>query len=360
MPDLNKAYQWAIQTCNSPVVGYWTNSDNRNQRTVNGITYYDCSSFINYALLAGGWSTPSYAPTHNAFTTVTMPAELRRLGWTQVSASGQILPGDIGLSASHTEMCYQGGVGRALFMGAHYGRDGDKPSSIPLPYQVCIGNSSGDATATRTFPEIWRYGSGGATGYGVSLYVISAICGNAWKESQINPGLEESNGVGYGLFQWSYERRTAFESWMVQNGYAVDDPNGQVQYLMVENFWSTQRAQELGYPFASLTEFLESTSTDIEMLTRAWEDCWEISGDDEEQIQQRIDWANECFAYISAHAQDTSIFEWYISSNYITDEQTLNNAVMLYRILSAGGGGGGTIGEGEKGMPLWMKIRYHY
>ena len=360
MPDLNKAYQWAIQTCNSPVVGYWTNSDNRNQRTVNGITYYDCSSFINYALLAGGWSTPSYAPTHNAFTTGTMPAELRRLGWTQVNASGQILPGDIGLSSSHTEMCYQGGVGRALFMGAHYGRDGDKPSSIPLPYQVCIGNSSGDATATRTFPEIWRYGAGGATGYGVSFYVISAICGNAWQESNINPGLHEVGGTGFGLFQWSNtpdsDRRTRMEAWMVQHGYALTDPNGQLEYLIYENFWQPKSP----YPFNTLEEFLNSSSTDIEMLVRAWEDCWEISNDDETLIRRRINWAIQCGEYITAHAQDTSIIEWYIRDGYLQENEILNNAVMMYRYLSAGGGGGGTIGEADKGMPLWMKIRYHY
>ena len=51
MPDINAAYTWAVNCCNLPNVGY--NNDYRNQRTVNGITYYDCSSFINYALLFG-------------------------------------------------------------------------------------------------------------------------------------------------------------------------------------------------------------------------------------------------------------------------------------------------------------------
>ena len=70
MPDINRAYTWAIQTCNAPNVGY--SQAYRNQQTINGITYYDCSSFVNYALLAGGFETPSYAPRHNAFTTYTM------------------------------------------------------------------------------------------------------------------------------------------------------------------------------------------------------------------------------------------------------------------------------------------------
>ena len=351
MPDLNKAYQWAINTCNAPNVGY--SQEYRNQQTVNGITYYDCSSFINYALLAGGWVTPQYAPAHNPLTTWSLITELPNLGWSQVNPTGLILAGDIGVSntssSHHTEMAYNQGNGSAIFMGAH----GSK--GVALANQVSIGDSSGNASATRTFQTLWRYGAGGAQGYGIALPVIAALCGNSWKESQINPGLEEyGGGGGWGLFQWTRSRRTAFESWCVQNGFTFDDPNGQVQYLIYENFWQPNAL----YPFQTLTDFLNSQSTNVEMLTRAWEDCWEISDDSEAQIQERIAWANQCYSYITIHAQDTSIFEWYISSQYITEQQTLNNAVMLYRILSTGGGGG-TLGEDKK-MPLWMKIRYHY
>ena len=74
MPDINKAYSWAVQTCNAPNVGY--SQRYRNQQTINGITYYDCSSFINYALIMGGFVTPAYAPTKNAFTTSTEISEL--------------------------------------------------------------------------------------------------------------------------------------------------------------------------------------------------------------------------------------------------------------------------------------------
>ena len=355
MPDLNKAYTWAIQTCNAPNIGYSMDKDLRNQGTRNGITYYDCSSFINYALLAGGWETPGYAPNHNPLTTWTLIDELPRLGWSQVDPHGLLLPGDIGVSntstSHHTEMCYSEGEGQAVFMGAH-GSQG-----IELPNQVSIGSSSGDATYTRTFQTMWRYGAGDATGYGVALPVIAAICGNSWQESTINSGLEEAvTHNGWGLFQWSFDRRTALEAWLTTNGYALDDPYGQLQYLIVENEWT----QVEPYPFATLEEFLQSTSTDIEMLTRAWEDCWERSGDDETLIQQRIRYANTCYDYIRAHAQDTSIIDWYISSSYLPEEQTLNNAVMMYRYLSAGGGGGGTIVDEKKTMPLWMKIRYHY
>ena len=97
MPDINKAYSWAVGTCNAPNVGY--SQAYRNAQTVGGITYYDCSSFINYALLAGGFETPSYAPNKNAFTTYSEPSELLRLGFREVDPGGEYLAGDIGVSS---------------------------------------------------------------------------------------------------------------------------------------------------------------------------------------------------------------------------------------------------------------------
>lgn len=228
MPSINSAYTWAVNCCNAPNVGY--SNIYRNQQTVNGITYYDCSSFINYALLAGGWSTPQYAPSHNAFVTYPdMYNILPQLGFTRVT-DGIIKPGDIGLSETHTEMCYQGGVGSAIFMGAH-------TSNAPLSGQVSIGSSSGDATYKKTFPTIWRYGEGasGEVGYtwiiggeseyfedygdkqknnasciysyfyfkGWTLQAIAGLCGNIMQESKFNPALIEIGGTGHGLVQWT-------------------------------------------------------------------------------------------------------------------------------------------------------------
>ena len=228
MPSINGAYTWAVNCCNLPKVGY--SQAYRNQQTVNGITYYDCSSFINYALLAGGWSTPGYAPNSNAFTTYDMEGVLQQLGFTRVTDS-IIKPGDIGVSDTHTEMCYKGGTGKAVFMGAH-GRNG-----IALVNQLSIGSSSGDPNYERTFPRIWRYGDGasGEVGYtwiigtdseyfedygdkqknnasciysffyfkGWTLQAIAGFCGNVMQESKFNPALIEVGGTGHGLVQWT-------------------------------------------------------------------------------------------------------------------------------------------------------------
>lgn len=345
MPDINRAYSWAIQTCNAPNVGY--SQSYRNQQTVDGVTYYDCSSFINYALLEGGFETPNYAPNNNAFTTYTMASELIRLGFTEVDASGEYLAGDIGLSSEHTEMCYQGGNGKGIFMGAH-------TSNAPLANQVSIGSSSGDETYQRSFPRLFRYGDGGATGYGASIFVVSALAGNAWRESHINPTLSQIGGGAFGLFQWDGDRKTALLNWLNDNGYDDTSPNGQMQYLVVEDDW-------IGTfdGISSLTEFLTSSSTDVESLTEAFCTCWERPG--VPALEERIEFAYKALSYIKLHANDTSIVTWETEPMYyLTEEQALHNAVLMYRFYSAGGGGGGTPSKRKKKMPIWMMCRYTY
>lgn len=141
---------WGTDVCNSPTVGY--SQAYRNQQTVGGITYYDCSSFINYALLAGGFETPSYAPDHNAFTTFSMGAELLRLGWRKVESWEVLKPGDVGVSnnsqSQHTEMVHDvnSETGYAHWMGAH--TDG-----VSLADQVSITNY----WQGKWFDEIYRY-----------------------------------------------------------------------------------------------------------------------------------------------------------------------------------------------------------
>lgn len=347
MPDINKAYSWAIQTCNAQNVGY--SQSYRNQQTINGITYYDCSSFINYSLLAGGFTTPAYAPLHNAFTTYTQASELLRLGFTEVNASGEILPGDIGLSSGHTEMCYKGGTGKAVFMGAH-------TDNAPLANQVSIGSSGGNPNYERSFPRIFRYGSGGASGYGTSIYVVSALAGNSWRESHINPALSQIDGTAYGMFQWDGNRKTALFNWLSTNGFSRIDGNAQLQYLIVEDDWIGTSGG-----ISSLTDFLQSPSTDIELLTTAFCNCWERPG--VPALQERIEFANDALDFISANANNSDINTWEIQPEnggiYLSRQQALKNAVMMYRYLSAGGGGGGTPSSHISRMPVWMMIRYH-
>lgn len=84
--------------------------------------------------------------------------------------------------------------------------------------------------------------------------------------------------------------------------------------------------------------------------------CWERPAESDPSL--RIEYANKCFDFIQEHAQDSSINSWVIKNELLGEPDILNNAVMMYRLLSAGGGSGGTAGSKKSKMPVWMMIRY--
>lgn len=365
MPSITDAWKWAVNTCNAPNVGY--SQSYRNQQTVNGITYYDCSSFINYALLAGGFSTPSYAPSHNAFTTWSEPTVLSNLGFHRVT-DGTLKVGDIGVSNNnsmqHTEMVYAVSGNKGQWMGAH-------TDAYALPNQVSITTY----WSTNWFDELWRYKDGAGTGddpypddnhnsgLKVSAYVIAAICGNFWTESTINPAIWESLNtqtdytvqyVGYGLGQWTnvgtgngrlYNLMTFLQS----NGYDITSGNGELEFLMEENYWSHADS----YGFDSLRNFLTSESTNITMLTHAWNWCWE--GIHNSTWDTRVQQAQQCYNYIVEHADDANITEWIYGNRFLSVNERLNNAVMIYRWF--GSNYGDKVRVKSKKSKVWMFIR---
>lgn len=334
--NLNKGYTWAVNTCNAPNIGY--SQQYRNQQTVGGITYYDCSSFVWYALVNAGFNLTGYP-----FATPSMDSKLKELGFTRYNSADVIWkPFDILWTTGHTEICYKGDSvkGRGVTMGAHQG-------GIPLADQVSINNFGSTSSG---FPVLYRYGEGGATDTGSSIYVISALCGNAWRESNINPALNERGGGGFGLFQWTGSRKTALLNYLSSQGLSSTDTNGQMQYLIVEDDWMGS-----SYGINSLTEFMESKSTNIAQLTEAFMACWERPG--VPALSERIENANKCYNFIQANANNTSITTWVSEDRYLTESEILNNAVLMYRYYSnGGGGGGGTQYHYKSKFPLWMGV----
>ena len=365
MPDLNTAYSWAINTCNAPNVGYSQNY--RNQQSVNGVTYYDCSSFIWYALKAGGFdveaaylSALGYAYSGNAITTANERAWLLALGFVEKNIGGEWQAGDILWRSGHTEMVYQGGIHQGVTMGAH-------TSNTSLENQVSINSS---VSTQNSWTSIYRYGEQPAHQEGISIEVISAICGNWYHESNINPGIYEGlhvvpltdNSVygGYGLGQWTnnsqVHRRTELVEWLRANGYADDSGEGQLEYLIYEDVWYPvyEAAQ-----FSDLHDFLYTDETDIEVLTHAFCRGWE--GIHDASWDTRVTYANQCYNYILAHAQDSSITTWVSGNRWLNVNEIMNNAVLVYRHLNGESGGGGGGGGGSvihpTHMSIWMALR---
>ena len=379
--DINRAYQWAIQTCNAPNVGY--SQGYRNQVTRNGITYYDCSSFIWYALKAGGFHPQNYYGIDYPFVTADMLPVLLNMGFVDVDPRGQWFPGDImlrklneiGDRAGHVEMVYQANsgaqIGSGTCMGAHWDflyDDAGNEIWLPLEQQVSIAwyETRGGADWTHCL----RWGNGATGLYGSSLYVVSAILGNWYSESNINPGLWERgkpsgdyyaiypDGGGFGLGQWtntsaSNMRLGNMYDWLTQNGYDADSGAGQIAYFIHEDIWYRAPSLQYSSQFADLTDFLQSTSTDLETLTYAFCEGWE--GIHDSSWTMRYTHAQDIYNYLLLHANTDVVTGWINPDRYLTVAEIYNNAIMAYRILSSGGGGGGDPWKRKK-MPVYMML----
>lgn len=265
MPSIQLAYNWAIETCSAPNVGY--SKEYRNQRTVNGITYYDCSSFIWYALLSGGFPVIETWGTW-PFTTSTMANVLLQLGFTKYSPEIEWLPGDILLRTGHTEMAFDG----TRTMGAHT----DKTS---LDQQVSINsnNSRGNWLALYRYEggavNDWIYGNRWLTigemqnnasivfeylkQRNWTIQSISALLGNmggkySLGESSINPGIWQNLTInpsnGFGLVQWTPS--TNYTDWAEANGFDKNDGYGQLKWIDEETVNKGQWIQTTEYPIS--------------------------------------------------------------------------------------------------------------
>lgn len=161
MPNLADAITWAINTCNDPNVGYAGGSGPgavpaswRDMQLHNGRRYCDCSSFIWYALIAGGWDLASLYGAW-PFTTYTMGNVLINAGFTRYASANQtvwqqgdilVFPGDASQGTGHTEMSYSDHI----LMGAHN-------SYLPFSDQVSISNYAASAA---TYPDLYRWEGG--------------------------------------------------------------------------------------------------------------------------------------------------------------------------------------------------------
>ena len=127
--DVNAFWAWAVNECTRGNVAYWQHYPERNQQTINGITYYDCSSFLFFACWLGGGLdvgalgyNSNLSDYHNgnanAWNVTMMINSLTYAGFvrydprTEPWQAGDILA----KSRTHTEICY---APPTQTMGAH-------------------------------------------------------------------------------------------------------------------------------------------------------------------------------------------------------------------------------------------------
>lgn len=363
--SINSAYTWAVQECNAKNVGY--SQSYRNQQKINGVVYYDCSSFIWYALKAGGFDVESayqtatgVAYSGNAITTYNEAAWLTALGFTQGNINGEWKKGDILLRSTHTEMVYTGGTGRGVTMGAH-------SASYSLDKQVSINDYESTAS---NYSSLWTYG-GASGGLSVSAYVVAAIAGCFKRESGLNPGIWEGLVVsqwtsllhGYGLGQWTntdgdtHGRLYQLHDYVTSHGYLDGEGDGQLEFLIHENVWYNSSVTRGKY--RTLNEFLTSGSTKLEDLVWDFLANWEgVPGD---AYQERLEAAQAFYDYIQQHkTDDPRSFSWYSSNQYLSfmSAQQLGNLMMIYFWFDGydPGEGGGAGGDAAKRRTRWWMM----
>lgn len=330
--DIDKAYQLVIQACDDPFIGYSQGARRTISLGVAFRTYCDCSSLISWACANSG-----FVDNNPWFTTANMIEYLLSWGWREVDINGEWKPGDVVWKTGHTEMVHQG----RITMGAH-------TDTYPFPEQVSI---NAKPTSPGYYSRIFRYGEGasGEGAKGISAYVAAAIFGNWSRESTMNPGVYEGlspSGNGFGLGQWSFERRTALEEWLDSHGYDRDDGDGQIEFFVYEDDWQSSTSTPL--QFANLTEFLTSDSTDIAALTETFMNAWERPG--VPALEERIAFANKAYQYIQEHSGEK--VEWYHGNFYLGESQQLNNALAGWNKL-------GLLFPGTPGGEGWSNtLRY--
>lgn len=315
--DINKAYTLIIQACNDPNIGYSQSA----RRTISlGVSYHtfcDCSSIESWALTLSG-----FFENNPWFATGNQISQLKRIGFHEVPVGGNWNKGDILWRPGHTEMVYEGRV----TMGAH--TDG-----IAFPKQVSINEF---ASRPSEWVSCWRYqdgASGNVPVLNISIYVVAAIVGNWSRESNVNPGIWEgltAGSGGYGLGQWTGERRENLFTYLNDHGYSQDSGDGQIMFFYEENDWASTASSPL--PFENLEAFLTSDSTDIPALTETFMRAWERPG--VPALEDRIAFAVKAYSYILEHSGDT--VEWITGNRYLSEEEQLNNAVKCYQLLALG------------------------
>lgn len=245
-----------------------------------------------------------------------------------------------------------------------------------------IEGNSGDRVKRQTYgineSYIAYYGLMDGVFGSVSDLVIAAICGNFWRESTVNAGIWESlivmpwdyiynysdpNKGGYGIggftnTQGPYGadmRLLRMHDWCVNNGYAVDDGNAQLYYIVfVERLWAGH------YQNDDFDAYLASTETDLYTLVDQWCRYWEgVPGN---AMTERFAYAQQAYDYIQQHkTDDPSTYHWVAGNRFLTQSETLNNVMCLYFWFksyytpSDDGGGGGSKRKGKS--PIWMMLR---
>ena len=140
----------------------------------------------------------------------------------------------------------------------------------------------------------------------------AAAMGNIQHESGFRAdAIEKGSGVGFGLVQWSYGRRTAMENYAKQKGVNPSNLEVQIEYLLKElapksGIWTKASSK---YGLGSMNRNDWANGTDLVKATQAFMCCFERPSYDPNvnHIDRRIHAANEFLQAFTGMSVDTNL-----------------------------------------------------
>lgn len=138
---------------------------------------------------------------------------------------------------------------------------------------------------------------------GWSINAIAGLLGNMESESTINPGIWQSldegnyNG-GFGLVQWT--PATNYTNWATENGYAIDDGDGQLIWIdeITESFGQWIPTDAYNFSFSTF----KTSTENPEYLASAFLKNFERAGVEVEE--ERRSQAAKWYTYITGTEPD--------------------------------------------------------
>ncbi len=134
---------------------------------------------------------------------------------------------------------------------------------------------------------------------GYNEYQAAGALGNIFAESSFDPGaIEKENGVGFGLCQWSYDRREQLESYALSKGVPASDVATQLEFLISELTPGGvgAAARYTDYQWISYNGYSADTwenATSPEEAALAF--CWSFERPADPDEQKRTDKAREYY-----------------------------------------------------------------
>lgn len=180
----------------------------------------------------------------------------------------------------------------------------------------------------------------------------AAAMGNIEHESHFDPALiEKGSGVGFGLVQWSYGRRTAFENYANSKGVSPSDLSIQIEYLLKElepnsGIWTKASSK---YKLGSFSRDDWANGTNLDTATKAFMCCFERPSYDPDtnHINKRLQAAADYYTAFTGTKVDANTLKYSILSTENSlmgvnntynsssdDSSTLNSSTGIFGLLT--------------------------